>query len=276
MHNKQDGRIPADQAADFSRWAVPRIDAKGNILASFEKEQRARKGQAGESVETVEKPPKKPQTLTAAMLEQIRAEASREGYQAGLQQGLLDGRQRGHDDAWSQTSAEISVLRENLQQLCQRLLYPLQNEQQQIVALLQEQVEQIARAVIAQELQTDSRIIATLLDEALEALPTGAQHIRIALNPADAECVNAYLQKNGLAARVLEDERIQAGGCRIDSEHSKVDYAVETRLQALLQQSMKESMKESIQQQAHSEGEAAGEAHSQDEANCDGPAHAEF
>lgn len=236
MSAKQEDRIPAEQAIQYAAWHMPRIDAKGNILPSAEKEKAVRKNMPAESVETLDGAPSKSRAMTAALLEKIREEASREGYQSGFQQGLSEGRQRGHDDAWSQAAAEIEKKQQNLQALCARLLQPLQDEQAHIIALLQEQVESIVRAVIAREMQLDSRVITTLLEESLAALPTGAQHLRVYINPADSDVINDWLHTAGIEARVIADERLQAGGCRVESEHSVVDYSVETRLQQLLLQ----------------------------------------
>ncbi len=240
MSAKLEERIPAEQAQKFSAWTMPRIDAHGNILPSFEKEQRSRQASPNESVETVEKMPRKPQALTAELLERMREEASREGYKAGFQQGLQEGRQRGHDDAWSQAVDDIEQRQQHLQQLCARLLQPLHDEQVQLIALMQEQVEQIARAVIGRELQVDSSIILRLVEESIAALPNGAQHLRIYIHPQDSDLINTWLESNGMDARVIADERLQPGGCRIESEHSTVDYSVEARLQGLLAQSQQE------------------------------------
>ncbi|NLC00593.1 MAG: flagellar assembly protein FliH, partial [Pseudomonas formosensis] len=78
--------------------------------------------------------------------------------------------------------------------------------------------------------------IRQVLRGALKALPVGAEQIRIYLNPTDFETVRAIRERHEESWRLLEDDQLLPGGCRVEAEHSQVDASRETRLQQVIQQ----------------------------------------
>lgn len=91
-------------------------------------------------------------------------------------------------------------------------------------------VEHIARKVIQRELVTDSAQIASVLRDALKLLPMGAQNLRIFINPQDFLLVKAMRERHEESWKIVEDEDLLPGGCRIETEHSRIDASVETRI----------------------------------------------
>jgi flagellar assembly protein FliH len=67
-------------------------------------------------------------------------------------------------------------------------------------------------------------------------LPVGSKNIRISLNPDDLAAVETYAAEQQLEWKFFGDVSLQPGGCRIDTQESRVDYSVSTRLQTLLEQ----------------------------------------
>jgi flagellar assembly protein FliH len=64
----------------------------------------------------------------------------------------------------------------------------------------------------------------------------GAEQIRIYLNPTDFETVKTIRERHEENWRLLEDDQLLPGGCRIEAEHSQVDASRETRLQQVIEQ----------------------------------------
>ena len=97
-------------------------------------------------------------------------------------------------------------------------------------------VEHMTRQVIQRELKTDSRQIEQVLREGLKLLPMGAENIRLFINPQDFDQIKALRERHDEHWKILEDESLQPGGCRIETEHSRIDASMETRItQAIAQ-----------------------------------------
>ncbi|MOA37801.1 flagellar assembly protein H [compost metagenome] len=58
----------------------------------------------------------------------------------------------------------------------------------------------------------------------------GADNIRIMVNPQDFELIKALRDRHEESWRILEDDALLPGGCRIETEHTRIDASIETRL----------------------------------------------
>ena len=94
----------------------------------------------------------------------------------------------------------------------------------------------MVRQVIQRELVSDSSQIRQVLSEALKLLPMGTGNIRIHLNPQDFEMIKALRERHEESWRILEDASLLPGGCRVESELSRIDATVETRLNQAIKQ----------------------------------------
>jgi len=94
----------------------------------------------------------------------------------------------------------------------------------------------MARQVIGRELQGDSSQITQVLREALKLLPMGADNIRIHLNPQDFELAKALRERHEENWKLLEDDALLPGGCRIETAHSRIDATMETRIEKAVAQ----------------------------------------
>ncbi|MNJ66274.1 flagellar assembly protein H [compost metagenome] len=75
-----------------------------------------------------------------------------------------------------------------------------------------------------------------MLREALKLLPMGADNIRIHINPQDFTLVKALRERHEERWKLLEDESLLPGGCRIETDHSRIDASMETRIEKALAQ----------------------------------------
>jgi len=108
-------------------------------------------------------------------------------------------------------------------------------------------VSHMVREVIQRELSTDSSQIRQVLREALKLLPMGAGNVRIQVNPQDFEAIKALRERHEENWRILEDDSLLPGGCRIESEHSQIDASVETRMAQALKQLFEQQRAQSTQ-----------------------------
>ncbi len=87
----------------------------------------------------------------------------------------------------------------------------------------------IARAVLHETLRVQRDLLLPVVREAMRSMPAGAA--QIVLNPADVELARAHIGEEFRIAgwQIVEDHRIQPGGCRMVSPHCEVDATLATR-----------------------------------------------
>ncbi len=193
--------ISSEEAGEVSAWQQPDVGSPG--------------GQA---------------MLTAEKLAEIERTAREEGFRQGREEGLQAGLEAGQ----AEVERRLALLDEVLETLKQ----PLQRLDETVEHDLVELALVVARQLIRRELKTQPDEIVAVIRGALAALPTGARDIRVHLNPEDAELVRALLPEGSRARAVeyIEDPSITRGGCRVESEFSRVDATLETRLNEVIAQ----------------------------------------
>ena len=89
----------------------------------------------------------------------------------------------------------------------------------------------LARQVVRSELATRPELVATVASQAIEAVLLSAKHIRVHVNPADLSLVQqgAADALAARGARLLVDQAVSRGGCRIESDLGRIDAGIETR-----------------------------------------------
>lgn len=214
--------IRARDLEGFDLWALP----------SFDPEQPAPEPEPQVQDEIEEVPLDEVQPLTLEELESIRQEAYNEGFATGEKEGFHSTQLKVRQEAEVALAAKLA----NLEELMGHLLVPIAEQDSQIEKSLVELVGHIARQVIQRELTSDSSQIEKVLREALKLLPMGASNIRIFVNPQDFEHIKALREKHEETWKIQEDDALQPGGCRIETEHSRIDATIETRItQAIAQ-----------------------------------------
>lgn len=242
MKDDPRNRIPSEKLTAYERWELPLLDQKGNEVAREE--------------ELEVKP------LTAADLEEIRraawedgraeghaeglrsghAEGLEQGRQEGLAQGLEEGRTKGHEDALAETRDEVANRLESLQQLLGELLVPIQRHEDELETALFNLTTVLARAVVYRELSTDSSQIRAVVQRAMAALPSTRDNVRLLVNPVDAEWVAEVATRFEAETSIVEDASILAGGCKLETRHSLVDFTVEKRFQKAVQSMLNQQL----------------------------------
>lgn len=230
--------IRAKDVSRFDRWALPSFDPEGYLPAEAPVAPTADPANANESASAEEAPPcaevdlETLKPLTLDELEAIRQDAYNEGFSTGEKDGFHGGQLKARQAAEVALKAKLR----RLEQVMTHLLEPIAEQDQQLEAAMIKLVSHITRQVIQRELSSDSSQLRQVLREALKLLPMGAGNVRIHLNPQDFELVKALRERHEETWRILEDESLLPGGCRVESEHSQIDASIETRLSLALQQ----------------------------------------
>ncbi|MBC3304446.1 flagellar assembly protein FliH [Pseudomonas sp. SWRI18] len=181
-------------------------------------------------VEMEEVPLDEVQPLTLEELESIRQEAYNEGFAAGEKDGFRSTTLKVRQEA----EAALSVKLASLERLMGGLFDPIAEQDSQIEIAMVGLVQHIARQVIQRELVLDSSQIESVMREALKLLPLGVGNVRLYINPQDFEQVKALRERHEETWRIVEDAALQPGGCRVETEHSRIDATVETRISQIM------------------------------------------
>ena len=234
--------IRAKDVSRFDRWALPSFDPEGYLPDQAPEapaaELASASANANPSASAEIAPPcaevdlETLKPLTLDELEAIRQDAYNEGFSTGEKDGFHGGQLK----ARQATEVALKAKLRRLEQVMTHLLEPIAEQDQQLEVAMIKLVSHIARQVIQRELSGDSSQLRQVLREALKLLPMGAGNVRIHLNPQDFELVKALRERHEETWRILEDESLQPGGCRVESEHSQIDATIETRLNLAVQQ----------------------------------------
>lgn len=222
--------IRAKDVGGFDRWAIPSFDPE--VETPPEPEPEPAPAVEAEQVQVEEVAVEDVKPLTLDELEAIRQDAYNEGFATGEKDGFRAGQLKAKQEADAALAGKLA----QLEQLMGHLMTPIAEQDQELEKVLVNLVSQMTRQVIQRELTSDSSQIRHVLREALKLLPMGASNVRIHIHPQDFELVKALRERHEESWRILEDERLQPGGCRVESEHSRIDASIETRLALALKQ----------------------------------------
>lgn len=224
--------IRAKDLGSVDRWSLPSFDAHDESQPEVPAPEPVTTEAPPVAQESEEVALEDVKPLTLDELEAIRQDAYNEGFATGEKDGFRAGQLKAKQEADAALAGRV----EALEQVMRHLLEPIAEQDQQLEVALVTLVGQVTREVIQRELSGDSSQIRQVLREALKLLPMGAENIRIHLNPQDFELVKALRDRHEESWRILEDDSLLPGGCRVESEHSRIDASVETRLSQALKQ----------------------------------------
>lgn len=195
--------IPKEQLTAYQRWELAAVE-DASLADGGE---RPGRGSAGKDDLVVSLP-------TAEQLEGMHQEAWREGHELGFKEGREAGFQAGLGDG-----------QEHLQRLA-RLI-----EAMDVQRLLQEEAVAkevlnlalaVARQILRSSVSAKQGIVLAAIREAFANLPTFSSHLRVAVNPADAEEVRGWLsaEHGHISCKVQEDSAMERGSFRFENDHS--------------------------------------------------------
>lgn len=195
------------------------------------------------------RPPKRVVPMTAEQLEKMqndawkeglelgRVEGIKEGRERGFQQGVTEGREKGKEQALEEKREELEQHSDSLQELMISLNEPLQ----ELDELLADEVSilaiAIAKQVIRREIHHEPGQIIAVVREAIERLPLAGGVLKIWLHPDDMELIRTYLKVDKVERyQLIEDSALERGGCRLETDQSRIQATVERQIQAVVAQ----------------------------------------
>ncbi|MCY1208935.1 flagellar assembly protein FliH [compost metagenome] len=235
--------IRARDISGFDRWSLPSFDPDAPEPERPEEPQTAALPEPEPEPQIEEVPVEAVKPLTLEELEAIRQDAYNEGFATGERDGFHAGQLKAKQEADAALGARLA----QFETLMGHLMDPIAEQDRQIEESLVHLTSLITRQVIQRELRMDSGQIRHVLREALKLLPMGASNVRIHINPQDFEQVKALRERHEETWRILEDESLEPGGCRVETEHSRIDASIETRLN----QAMKQLFEQQREQKVH-------------------------
>ncbi|MFT4862778.1 MAG: flagellar assembly protein FliH [Pseudohongiellaceae bacterium] len=170
--------------------------------------------------------------------------ARREGYDTGLKKGGEEGFSQGKQEGLLSGKAEAVALAQQemqpklkqLNQLLTTLSHSLNEEDYNLEKTLFDLVKVIAVSVIRKELELSPGSLMKVVKETIAALPHSRDNIKIILHPADKAFAEAAITEGGENWRVVADQEMTRGGCKIETDQSAANASIEHRINAVLDQ----------------------------------------
>jgi len=216
--NEQPSLIPAEEVRNCEAWQMPVLESVGDPVSAGGPQKRGK---------TRSEPPFSG-PMTASKVQMIQEQA----YQEGLELGREAGREAG----LQQAQAEINQTKAQLNHLMGQMIHPLQQQQQELEQALVHLSAGMARALIKSLPKIDEQVMLNIARQALAELPEGSENIRIMVHPSDVSMLVDAARQQGEEWQVLADPSLASGGCIIRSQHSFVDFTLDTRFQLMLEE----------------------------------------
>jgi len=188
--------IPKEQLSAYQRWELNSLD-----------------GSAGSAVSTVPLP-------TAEEVENIHQQAYQEGFAAGYREGK------------DKVDAELA----RLAQLMSALDGALNQFDETLTQNLLSLALDVARQMLREALRVRPELVLPVIREAVNSLPQAGQHPHLNLHPEDAALVRSLMadELNHFHWKLIENSRVERGGCRVETTNSEIDATMENRWKRIL------------------------------------------
>lgn len=165
-----------------------------------------------------------------------RAQGEKLGHEQGYAEGMTKGQADGYQAGLQKASHEVRQQLNTLNSIMTHLTHALNEQDYELEKALLGIVREVARQVIQRELHIDSRHVMQIVQQALNTLPPTRDNVRILVNPADKDLVMRAAEAGGENWRVIAHPQVERGGCRVETDHSAVDFTVTERFNQAIQQ----------------------------------------
>ncbi len=209
-----------NELGGLSLWELPPISDTSDASVSF----------AGGAVPV----------LTVDELESVQRQAYDEAAKTGHEQGYTEGFEQGKIDGYkvgiAQGDADLKQRIHDVGALLDIMAQPLRELDAQVEEELVVLATAIAQQVVRRELKIDPGQVISVVREALGILPVSSRNVRLFLHPDDADLVRSVFDVADDAPTwtLVEDPLLSRGGCKVESESSRIDATVEKQLAAVI------------------------------------------
>ncbi len=185
-----------------------------------------------------------------AALQRAIAEGFQEGSEKGYQQGLVQGQEEGQREGYVQGRNEGLVRgreegKTEGRQLFETASQPLDQISQHLQAFMEDfdrkrrrellqLVKKVAQQVIRCELTLHPTQLLNLAEEALASMPADQGDVHIHLNPEEYNRIKDLAPGRAANWRLVADEKLALGECRIVTAQTEADIGCQQRLDACI------------------------------------------
>jgi flagellar assembly protein FliH len=81
-----------------------------------------------------------------------------------------------------------------------------------------------------------------VVTDAVNSLPSTRENVWVRVHPSDAQWVREAASRLDAEMSVTGDDSVLAGGCKVETRHSLVDYTVEKRFQKAVQSMLEQQL----------------------------------
>jgi flagellar assembly protein FliH len=157
---------------------------------------------------------------TAEEVENIHQQAYQEGFAAGYREGK------------GKVDAELA----RLAQLMTALDGALNQFDETLTQNLLSLALDVAKQMLREALRVRPELVLPVIREAVSSLPQASQHPHLKLHPEDAALVRSLMadELNHFHWKLIEDSRVERGGCRVETANSEIDATMENRWKRIL------------------------------------------
>ncbi|WP_036169430.1 flagellar assembly protein FliH [Massilia sp. 9096] len=235
--------IPKEAQSAYQRWEMtsfgderPSTVAQRRAAQEAQAALEARRAAQAEQFASVQAAMSIPMP-TVEEIEAIREAARQEGYAEGHAAGLAAGHDAGYQDGLDLGRAEAAAELTHLQDLATEFGHAVTAADAAISNDVLELALHLARNMVRTSFEVRPELILPVVREAIDYLPTLQQPALLMLHPEDALIVRSSigheLDKTGW--RIVEDETLARGGCRVDTASNQIDAQIASRWQRLSQ-----------------------------------------
>lgn len=172
-------------------------------------------------------------------LERGYQEGLEQGREAGQREGFAQGREAGYREGYAQGSAEGQTRFEEAAQTLSQMVAQFERFQKDFDQArrkeLLELVRKVAKQVIRIELTLHPTQLLALAEEALATMPGDLGEVRILLNPEECARIKDIAPERSAEWRLVPDERLPLGECRVVTAHAEADIGCQQRLDSCME-----------------------------------------
>lgn len=184
--------------------------------------------------------PQQPRRLSSRDLSNDTARAAyalghKRGYDQGARAGFQQGYEQGSQALEAFESRKAADTAAQMQRLLDGFARDLAAMESQVASDLVSLAVDIARQVLRRELSVDEASLLPAAREALRALGEGASAVEVHLNAEDAARIAPRLEAAQTnPCRVVVDDMLPRGGCRVEGDTGVAEAGFAERWQAVL------------------------------------------
>ena len=169
---------------------------------------------------------------------QAKTEAYAIGYKEGYEQGFEEGEKAGFAEMQTKMQLEIQESISHIEQCGQQFVLELAKAHDEVGKDFIQLAIDLAQSMTKTQIQLHPESIVSIVEESINLLPLIHQPAQIFLHPLDAKIIEENLSQK-LAPdgwKIMADQTIERGGCRLETAHNIIDSTVTTRWARLTEQ----------------------------------------